>query len=90
MTVLIDLSWSMAAFLLTILILVIGHWLLYTRNGADLERTKYSDVMRQCYYCNFVFFDFKKKDLVRCPRCQSYLERTRQRTEKTQERDKKG
>lgn len=76
MTILIDLSWFIATFLFIVLLLVIGHWLMYTSNRMDHERMRYSDVMRQCYYCNLVFFDFKNKDLVRCPRCHSYLEKS--------------
>ena len=76
----IDFSASIAIFLTLCLLLVIGQWIVYNRKeGQDIKKSEY---IAQCPYCNYLFYDFKNKDLKNCPRCKSYIEKNENKDNK--------
>jgi hypothetical protein len=82
----IDFSVAIAGYLFLILLLVIGHWIFYNYyRSSHLSNT--SRYLKQCPYCTFLFFDYKKASMVTCPQCKSYIT---QDISRTKERDMKG
>ena len=40
---------------------------------SDQSLTGDTDSLNQCKFCGYLFFEYKKKELLICPRCKSYL-----------------
>ncbi len=55
---------------LTIVLLM---WVFYTlRRAKPLAVFKDVENFRHCVYCGYVYLDYFKADVCRCPRCFSY------------------
>jgi len=51
--------------------LVFGFWLLYNKKQSSiLHETTF---LRQCDFCTYIFYNFKKGDMSTCPKCKSYI-----------------
>ncbi|OGX33464.1 MAG: hypothetical protein A2787_08930 [Omnitrophica WOR_2 bacterium RIFCSPHIGHO2_01_FULL_48_9] len=76
----IDLSLAVSCYLFFTLLLVCALWIFYNWDkGSSLAQQ--SQYMEQCPYCTYVFFNYRQAKVALCPRCKSYLEIERGRTE---------
>lgn len=76
MSLVIDFITAITLFISCVLLLVIGHWLMYNNSeDARASGQKKSTLVIQCPYCSTLFFDSKKSFLPKCPRCQSYVDK---------------
>ncbi len=70
----IDFALAISIYLTLSLLLVIGYWIFYNwYRGKDIVHE--SQYIYQCPYCTYIFFHYNvNKEVVICPKCQSYLQ----------------
>ena len=68
----IDFSLAISIYISFIVLLVIGHWIIYT---CSEERKIFDGIkfIEQCPYCTCIFFDYEESSIKICPQCKSYL-----------------
>jgi len=67
----IELSFAIGLFILISFLLVFMLWIFYNyRESSTFNELKY---LLQCPYCTYVFFNYKEKEMLVCPRCKSYI-----------------
>ena len=69
----VDFLWAISVYLSLTIVLVIGHWIIYTyrKEKNILNNTKF---VEQCPYCTCVFFDYADESSIKiCPQCKSYI-----------------
>ncbi len=69
----VDFSWAISVYLSLTILLVIGHWIIYTYRK---ERNIFNNIrfLEQCPYCTCVFFDYADESFLKtCPQCKSYI-----------------
>ncbi|MFA5060222.1 MAG: hypothetical protein WC676_06295 [Candidatus Omnitrophota bacterium] len=68
----LDLSAAVAAYLFSVILLVIGIWIFY---NYSTEKKGQGDAqyLQQCPFCTHVFFDYENSKVKICPRCESYI-----------------
>ncbi len=67
----IDIVVAISIYLSFTLALVFIFWIFYTCNAKSVMGE--SNYLKQCVYCTYVFFEYKKKNVLICPRCKSYI-----------------
>lgn len=68
----ISLNWAISIYLLIFLLLVIGHWIIYT-----FTRFKYLSFdlcsFRECPVCTRILRVYRNDSYRTCPQCHSYI-----------------
>jgi len=55
------------------LTIVMSAWVIYTLNrSSPLVGFQVASNFRHCHYCGYVYFDYLKMHVNRCPQCLSY------------------
>jgi hypothetical protein len=67
----IPLAWAISLYLFLTLAIVFIGWIFYNKNGKAIDY-KTSDMM-QCPYCACIFLKLNEKEIVKCPKCKSYV-----------------
>ena len=68
----VEFSTAIAGFLSFVIVLVFTGWIFYT--NPKKENSDEVEYLQQCPYCTYVFFAFKREDVLVCPRCKSFLQ----------------
>ena len=69
----IDFFWAISIYVSLTILLVIGHWIIYTC-GKERNILNNAKFIEQCPYCTSVFFDYADEGSIKiCPRCKSYI-----------------
>jgi hypothetical protein len=52
---------------------VLGVWISYTFSKDPVGPLAGGEFFRQCGFCSYLYLDYLKKNIGRCPRCGSYV-----------------
>lgn len=70
-----DFTALFAVFVIVFLGIVLSMWMFYTLNVAKSPKIFNEGAnFWNCKYCGHVFVEYVKRDILRCPRCLSYLD----------------
>ena len=67
----IDFVWAVSLFISAAITVVYLFWLVYTYSESD--QIQDSSEFIRCMYCNHIFFNYKKAEMISCPLCRSLI-----------------
>ena len=75
----LNFDWAVALFLTLSLGIVFILWMFYTLKKTAEPAATHQEPgnINQCPYCTFIFYSYNDFETLRCPRCQSFIEKSR-------------